>query len=171
MLAGGYPSPPDVTAPAGTHQVVLTVAVVVVVSNLIIEIPVTALKLYDYYGNQPFQFYSGGFPLWWLFTNLGGVFSGVLLAIAVERFGIRASLLAIPVVPCAFGAWEMWAGWPTFVALTMGAPLFWSYIGAICTIALSLGTAFAIFVAASPVEAKGIGAAGRDAAFPDVPAR
>ncbi|MGQ4599622.1 hypothetical protein [Nocardia sp. R6R-6] len=134
---------------------------VIIVSNLIIEIPVTALKLYDYYGNQPFQFYNGGFPFWWLFTNLGGIFSGVLIALAVERYGMRATLLAVPLIPCAFGAWEMWAGWPTFVALTMGASLFWTYLGAICTIVLSIGTAYAIFNAVSPTpgagESSGVG--------------
>lgn len=254
FLAGPYPSPPDVIAPAGTHQVVLTIAAVVfglwllygvvdfirtrspilllcalgglicalmetfwgvlgllnyregnlmswiqfnfrgdplwstllysafaggsaylfyelrrrrapigqywrgigviIVSNLIIEIPLTALKLYDYYGNQPFQFYKGGFPFWWLFTNLGGIFSGVLLAIAVERFGIRATLLAVPLIPCAFGAWELWAGWPTFVVLTMGAPLFWTYVGAVVTIALSIGTAYAIFSVVAATDGK-----------------
>ncbi|MFI7195137.1 hypothetical protein ACIBQ0_35870 [Nocardia nova] len=131
---------------------------VIIVSNLIIEIPLTALKLYDYYGNQPFQFYKGGFPFWWLFTNLGGIFSGVLIAIAVERFGVRATLLAVPLIPCAFGAWEMWAGWPTFVALTMGASLFWTYLGAVVTIALSVGTAYAIFsVVTSSDGARGAG--------------
>lgn len=119
------------------------------VSNLVIEVPLTALKLYDYYGPQPFQFYPGGFPLWWLFTNLGGVASGVLLALAVRRYGVRGTLLAVPLVPCAFGAWEMWAGWPTFVSMTMGVSPVWSYVGAVCTILLSLGPLAAIVHAAS----------------------
>ncbi|NKQ57049.1 hypothetical protein HFP15_29685 [Amycolatopsis sp. K13G38] len=123
---------------------------VIIVSNLVIEIPLTALKLYDYYGPQPFQFYQGGFPLWWLFTNLGGIASGVLLALAVGRYGVRGTLLAVPLVPCAFGAWELWAGWPTFVTMTMGVSRAWTYLGAAITIALSVSTVAAIVNAVRP---------------------
>lgn len=119
-------------------------------SNLAIEIPLTALNLYDYYGNQPFQFYAGGFPLWWLFTNLGGIVSGTLLAKAVQHFGPRAAWLALPLVPSAFGAWEIWAGWPTFFALNIGGNIVATHIGALVTMALSLSTVAAVAYVALP---------------------
>ncbi|HEY0448691.1 hypothetical protein [Actinophytocola sp.] len=138
-----------VTAGA-TRRQFWTGVILIFVSNLVIEIPLTALHLYDYYGNQPFQFYAGGFPLWWLFTNLGGIVSGTLLAKAVQRFGTRAAWLAIPLVPCAFGAWEVWAGWPTFFTLNLGGNLLATHLGAVVTIALSLSTVAAVAYLALP---------------------
>ncbi|MFC9556336.1 hypothetical protein ACFTWF_36575 [Rhodococcus sp. NPDC056960] len=113
-------------------------------ANLIIEIPLTALKLYDYYGPQPFQFYDGGFPLWWLFTNLGGIASGALLVVAERRFGTRGTLLAVPLIPSAFVAWEVWTGWPTFAALNLGGSVLWTTVAAVITAALSISTAWMV---------------------------
>jgi hypothetical protein len=118
--------------------------------NLTIEIPLTGLHLYDYYGAQPFQFYEGGFPLWWLFTNLGGIASGTILAKAVQRFGPRAAWIALPLIPSAFGAWEVWAGWPTFFALNYGGGLVMTYAAAFVTIGLAVATAWGIAYAALP---------------------
>src|SRR5262249_48975759 len=56
--------------------------------NLLIEIPITALSVYDYYGPQPFNL--TGFPLWWLFTNVGGgIVSGAVLARGGSLFAGR----------------------------------------------------------------------------------
>lgn len=88
--------------------------------------------------------------MWWLFTNLGGIVSGTLLAKAVQQFGQRAAWLAIPLVPSAFGAWEVWAGWPTYFTLNLGGNMVVTHIGATATIVLSLGTVGAVAYAALP---------------------
>ncbi|MCA1844720.1 MAG: hypothetical protein LC792_16315 [Actinobacteria bacterium] len=115
--------------------------------NLFIEIPVTALSVYDYYGAQPFNL--TGFPLWWLFTNVGGgIVSGAVLARGGSLFAGRRALAAILLVPSAFGAWEIFAGWPTFAALSSGAGFGLTYPAALVTIAIAVTTASLIARAA-----------------------
>ena len=86
-----------------------------VVVNALIEIPLINARVYQYYGDQPFRLL--GFPLWWVFTNFGELFGAVVLLLLIKRFGKWAAASAIFVVPAAFGAWELWTGWPIYAAL------------------------------------------------------
>jgi hypothetical protein len=89
--------------------------------NLLIEIPLIQADVYQYYGEQPFRIAE--FPIWWVFTNFGEVLAAALLYWLVTRYGMRAVLAAIVLVPSAFGAWELWAGWPIYAALNFEASM------------------------------------------------
>lgn len=110
--------------------------------NLAIEVPIVATGVYEYYGPQPFNL--TGFPLWWLFANAGGMLSGAILATLERRHGRWSTLSAVVIVPSAFGTWEIFAGWPTFAALSAGTSHLVTYPAAIATIAISVTLMLAV---------------------------
>jgi hypothetical protein len=123
-----------VSRPARTRFWKLIAALITV--NLAIEIPATRLGLYDYYGSQPFNL--TGFPLYWAFTNLGGILAGAILAGCRDWFrGLR--LLAVPflMVSCFIG-WELFTGWPVFAALNTDAGFPLTYPAGVVSIGLAL---------------------------------
>lgn len=104
--------------------------------NLAIEVPATQLGLYDYYGPQPFNL--TGFPLYWLFTNLGGILAGAILAGFRDWFrGVRLLTVPFLMVSC-FIAWELFTGWPVFAALNTDAGFALTYPAGLVTIGLTL---------------------------------
>lgn len=105
-----------------------------------LEVPSTALGLYEYFGHQPFN--PTGMPLWWLFTYLGGLAAAALIVGQPQWFrGLRVFLI-VPLIPSAIGAWMAATGWPTFLALQSGAGLAVTYPAAVITAGLStLGVA------------------------------
>lgn len=119
--------------------------------NLAIELPITAMGVYEYFGPQPFN--PTGFPLWWLFTNAGGMLSGLVIAELVRRKGQWAGIAAVLIVPSAFGGWEMMTGWPIYAALSSGKGLWVTYPAAVLTAALSLALMRGVYEVASLVRA------------------
>lgn len=94
---------------------------------------------YQYYGdNQPLRVW--GFPLWWLATNFGELLGAVVMLLLINRYGKRAAALAVIVVPASFGAWEMWAGWPVYVALNNDVGTVVTTIAALVAFAIALAT-------------------------------
>jgi hypothetical protein len=113
-----------------------TVVLTVFSIALVLELPSTALGLYEYFGHQPFN--PTGMPLWWLFTYLGGLGAAALIVGRPELFSGPRILLAVPLVPSAIAAWMAATGWPTFLALQSGAGLFVTYPAAVMTAGLSV---------------------------------
>jgi hypothetical protein len=92
---------------------------------------------YDYYGHQPWRVGSD-FPLWWVPVNYGELLGGALLALAVRRWGMRGALFAVPIVPCAFSAWQLWAGWPTYALINSDVSAAWRDVAACAGLAIGL---------------------------------
>jgi hypothetical protein len=117
-----------------------------IVVKAVIEIPLINAHVYQYYGNQPFRLL--GFPLWWVFTNFGELFGAVVLFLLMKRFGNKAATAAIFIVPAAFGAWELWTGWPIYAALNFDANSLLKHFAALVTAAVTIATlwAFARFM-------------------------
>jgi hypothetical protein len=117
-----------------------------VVVNALIEIPLINADVYQYYGDQPFRLL--GFPLWWVFTNFGELLGAVALLLLITRFGAKAAPAAIFLVPAAFGAWELWTGWPVYAALNFDVNTIVKHVAVLVTGAVTLATlwAFARFM-------------------------
>jgi hypothetical protein len=118
-----------------------------VVCNLLIEIPLIQAHVYQYYGEQPFR--VAGFPVWWVFTNFGEILAGAALYWLVTRYGMRAAPAAIVLVPSAFGAWELWAGWPIYAALNFEARMPVKQLAVFAAAAISVTTLW-LFAKAMP---------------------
>jgi hypothetical protein len=106
------------------------------VCNLLIEIPLIQADVYQYYGEQPFRIAQ--FPIWWVFTNFGEILAAALLYWLVTRYGLRAVPAAFVLVPSAFGAWELWAGWPIYAALNFEASMPVKQLAATAAAAISV---------------------------------
>jgi hypothetical protein len=142
-------------------KVVLTVFSIA----LFLEVPSTALGLYEYFGHQPFN--PTGMPLWWLFTYLGGLGAAALIVGHPEIFRGPRVFLAVPLVPSAIAGWMAATGWPTFLALQSGAGLAVTYPAAVVTAVLSgLGVAMVARGFATPAATS----ATAGAAAPSAPA-
>ncbi len=99
-------------------------------------------SLYDYYGEQPWRI-GTDFPLWWVPVNYGEMLAGFLLFLAIQHWGAaKGSLAAIPLVACSFSAWELWAGWPTYAAISLDIHGAWRDLAAITSTAIAAGTAY-----------------------------
>jgi hypothetical protein len=108
------------------------------VMNLVVEVPLIRFGAYQYYGEQPFRIL--GFPLWWAFTNFGELVAGAALFWLMARYGRKAAVAAVILVPSAFAAWELWAGWPIYAALNFGANSIVLHVVALVTAAISVTT-------------------------------
>lgn len=103
--------------------------------DVAVELPILHFGLYDYYADPPFE--VAGFPLYWVFINVGGPFEvAVILYAARELFrGWRqVYLLALPMVGNAAGSIAV--GWPIYSALNAQASTPVKYVAALATMAL-----------------------------------
>jgi len=96
------------------------------VVDVAVEIPILARHMYVYYADPPFD--VAGFPLYWLFINVGGPFEVAVLLYAARHLftGWRAIyLVALPMVCNA--ASSIAVGWPIYSALNAQAaePVKW----------------------------------------------
>jgi hypothetical protein len=114
------------------------------VVNLLIEVPILRSDVYTYYSDhQPLSI--GDFPLYWLVLNSAGP---MITAVVIYRFraaltGARL-LLVLPLMPMAYGAFLVAAGFPVFNLLHSNAPQWAIELGALTTIALGLSVYWAI---------------------------
>lgn len=105
------------------------------VVDVAVEIPILALDMYDYYADPPFEL--AGFPLYWLFINVGGPFEVAVILFAAKHLftGWRqVYLIALPMVCNAAGSIAV--GWPIYSALNAQASEPLKYAAAIATMAL-----------------------------------
>lgn len=112
------------------------------VMNIVLE-GVIITSAYDYHGNQPWRILTD-FPLWWVFANYGAVLAAAVIVTAVRRWGTRARLTAIFVIPSSFAAWELWAGWPVYAALNSDLGSVARNIAALMTAGICAVTLWAI---------------------------
>jgi hypothetical protein len=110
---------------------------VLVVVDVVVELPILHFGIYQYYGNPPLE--VAGFPLYWIFINaVGPLALAVLLLAAGDTFtGWRtAHLLFLPMVCNAAGSIAV--GWPVYSALKAEADPLMSWAAAALTIAIGL---------------------------------
>lgn len=105
------------------------------VVNAVLETPGLLMKVYTYYGKQPFDFW--GFPLWWPAVNAT---MPLVAAYAAYRLwphltGWRV-LAIIPIVPMADGLANGAIAWPIWTALNTGAGYVVTYLAGAVTIGL-----------------------------------
>jgi hypothetical protein len=124
---------------------------------------------YDYHGNQPWRFISD-FPLWWVFANYGAVLAGAVIVAAVRRWGPRAALIALFVVPSSFAAWELWAGWPVYAALNSDLGSVGRNIAALMTAGICIATLWGIREFMTPAEKVAASQEHRSVATPEISA-
>ena len=113
------------------------VFLVVCVSDMLLEIPGTALGAYVYYGDQPFELL--GFPMAWAWINaIAMLFGGFLLwAIRPHLTGMkRALIILVPVMGGSAGYGV--SGWLFFLALNWEMPMYLAYLLTLISLALSL---------------------------------
>lgn len=79
-----------------------------------------------------------------MFTNSGEILAAAILVAATARWGRRAALLAIPVVPAAFAGWILWAGWPVFGALNVDVGMPVKNLAFVATAAISIASVVAL---------------------------
>jgi hypothetical protein len=105
------------------------------VVDVAVEIPILARDMYVYYADPPFD--VAGFPLYWLFINVGGPFEVAVLLYAARHLftGWRAAyLVALPTVCDAAGSIAV--GWPIYSALNAQASQPVKWVAGAATIAL-----------------------------------
>jgi len=110
------------------------VAILFVV-DVAVEIPILAADMYVYYADPPFQ--VAGFPLYWLFINVGGPFEVAVVLFAARHLftGWRQThLVALPMVANAAGSIAV--GWPIYSALNAQASTPVKYAAAVATMAI-----------------------------------
>lgn len=77
----------------------------IAVLDLVFEGPATAAGIYAYYGAQPFQLFSDGWPAWVAFVNAAGpVLGGWLIFRLAPRLVGRQRLLLTLIPPAAYAA-------------------------------------------------------------------
>lgn len=111
--------------------------------NIVLE-GLVITSAYDYHGYQPWRFLTD-FPLWWVFANYGATLAGALIVVAMRKWGNRAQLGLLFIVPSSFAAWEMWAGWPMFAALNSNAGWLWVNVAAFATAGICMVTLWAMY--------------------------
>ena len=106
--------------------------------DLVCELPLIHLGLYQYYGAPPMDFM--GLPQYWLFINTPGPLIDVAQLLRARRYFTGWRLLLIPLLPMTTDAMgSIAAGWPIFSALnTADASMGLKYAAAAITIALGL---------------------------------
>jgi hypothetical protein len=128
------------------------------VMNVAVEVIYIRIHAYQYYGaEQPLRVL--GFPLWWIFADIGELLAGALLCYFVPRYGFRGALTPIVIVPSAFGAWQLWAGWPVYTTINMDISPAWTNLAGVVTAAISLTTIWFIFRQLSASNVPGVRAA------------
>jgi hypothetical protein len=110
------------------------VAILFVV-DVAVEIPILAADMYDYYADPPFE--VAGFPLYWLFINVGGPVEVAVILYAAKHLLTgwqQLYLVALPMVCNAAGSIAV--GWPIYSALNAQASEPVKYAAALVTMAI-----------------------------------
>lgn len=114
-------------------------------SDAIMEHPGVMMGVYEYYGQQPLEFYK--FPFYWSFTNGAAIFTIAVILHHVwphikDRGWMRLWVLPIGIIGTTAG--EFGTGFPVFLAINADIPtwLQWS-IGSL-TVPLSIAWVYAL---------------------------
>ncbi len=111
--------------------------------DFVLEVLGIHVRFYTYYGPQPFSVFS--VPLWFMFVNAAfPIVAGAVFYLYWNRLRGAGVLLAIPLLPCIFGALYLGTAWPIFVALHTEVPGIVIWAAATATIAMSLALVRAI---------------------------
>lgn len=99
------------------------------VSDAIMEHPGVIMKVYEYYGTQPFEFYK--FPFYWSFTNGAAICTiAVLLHFVwprVQGQGLKM-LWVVPLGIIGTTAAEFGTGFPVFLAINADLPTWLQWV-------------------------------------------
>jgi hypothetical protein len=99
------------------------------ISDAIMEHPGVIMGVYEYYGNQPFEFYK--FPFYWSFTNGAAIATiGVMIhyvwPLVKDRGWMRLAILPLGIIGTTMG--EFGTGFPVFLAINAGIPTWLQWI-------------------------------------------
>lgn len=108
------------------------------VMDLVFEGPSTYFDVYHYYGDQPFQLYDGGWPLWVAPINAAGpLLAGYLMYRLLPILqGWRIGLVAL-LPPISYAGVYGVTVWPTSTLLKSDVHEAWVWLGAVVTMALA----------------------------------
>jgi len=116
---------------------VFTVWFLISMTDVIMEMPGTSTRAYEYYGATPFKIL--GFPLCWAWLNGTSMFLvGFLLWLVAPylKGWNKALILLVPVV--AMGAAYGMTAWPYFLALNWPMPVYATWLWSTASLALCL---------------------------------
>jgi len=121
--------------------------------DLAFEASATWAGVFYYYGQQPFQFFPNGWPLWVAPINAAGPLLGGWLILKLEPYlrGRRRPLIAL-LPPLAYSGIYGATGWPTATLMNSSVPMPWVWGGAIVTAALCVIIVQLIKLSLSPPE-------------------
>lgn len=109
------------------------------ISDAIMEHPGVIMKVYEYYGTQPFEFYK--FPFYWSFTNGAAICTiAVLLHFVWPRVkgqGLK-QLWVIPLGIIGTTAGEFGTGFPVFLAINANIPTWLQWVFGSATLILAV---------------------------------
>jgi hypothetical protein len=113
----------------------------IVVMDLVFELPATAAGVFYYYGSQPIQWVSDGWPFWVAPVNAAGpIVAGWLMHRFVPILtGMQRALVVIALPPLAYAGVYGAAGWPVYTLLKTDVPMAARWAAAAITIALCAG--------------------------------
>ena len=132
---------------------VFRVWLLVALTDVVMEYPGVIFRVYEYYGDHPFEFY--GFPWWQAWTNATGfLMLGFLLWLFVPilQGWKKAAILLLPVLGF-HGAWGAVA-WPNYMALNFHGPFEIPVIGKWLLSAFSLGVCLVVVSGIAAIAAK-----------------
>lgn len=105
--------------------------------DLVFEGPATAFSVYHYYGDQPFQLFRDGWPLWVAPVNAAGpLLGGWLIYRLREQLTGRAVVAVALLPPLAYAGVYGATTWPTTSAMNSGLAAPWIWLAAVLTMAL-----------------------------------
>lgn len=110
---------------------------VMAVFNIAFETPAVLLNVYDYYGDQPFDFW--GFPLWWGIVNpLSSLIAATVIILARRHIVGWRDWMILPLVFVAAGCANGAAAGPIWLALNSGASDVVKHLAALATLGIAL---------------------------------
>ncbi|HEY1966330.1 MAG TPA: hypothetical protein VGH89_00170 [Pseudonocardia sp.] len=105
--------------------------------DLVFEGPATFFSVYHYYGDQPFQLFREGWPLWVAPVNAAGpLLGGWLIYRLRDQLTGRATAAVALLPPVAYAGVYGATTWPTTSALNSGLAAPWVWLAAVVTMAL-----------------------------------
>ncbi len=124
-----------------TTQRVFRLYAIFAAVNVALEIPALHMRIYAYYGDQPFEAF--GFPFWWPVCNalMPIVMATLVFKLLPYLVGFRG-ILVIFLGPMAAGMTNGAIAIPVWVALNSGAPLWGTTLAALISLVLGLTLAF-----------------------------
>jgi hypothetical protein len=127
-------------------------------SDIVLEtIGIAALGVYRYFGTQPLNFW--GLPLWYVPCNaIGPVVAGALTHLLRRRLtGVRL-LAAAPLLPMSFVGVYAAIGFPVWISLNSGWPMWAAVLAGLATFALGCLAVMVVEEATRPRSGSGPGA-------------